>query len=190
MKTRLLIIIGIIFSGGFVIVNVYADCNINSDWSDAPCIDQIINNKLPQYQVDQWTDYYDYKGNKFMESKKQEMNNAINSDQLLEWIDISIQNQNVWQYYYFSGQAPNPNEYWQGVEFEHIPYVNYVDFRTASGEIIEVGCSSGLRASGTGTFGDSFLNSLKCNSVVTLILVLTLLGITVGVIFIIWRKRK
>jgi len=65
-----------------------------------------------------------------MESKKIEMNNAIENDRLLEWTDASIQNENVWRYYYFSGQAPNPYPYFEGVEFESIPQVNYVGFRT------------------------------------------------------------
>jgi hypothetical protein len=192
MKTRLLIIIGMILPVGFtfIIIPAYADCNINTDWPDAPCMDEIGNNHFPQHQVDQWTEYYEYKGKQFMESKKIEMNNAINSDQLLKWTDASIQNQNVWQYYYFSGQVPNPHEYLQGVEFKPIPYVNYVDFRTAEGEIIEVGCSSGLRASGNYNFGEDFLQFLKCNVSATLVPVFVIIGIIVGIVFIIKRKRK
>ena len=38
MKTRLLIIIGIIFSGGFVITNAYGMC-FESDGVPAPCFD-------------------------------------------------------------------------------------------------------------------------------------------------------
>jgi len=116
MKTRLLIIIGIIFSGGFVIANAYADCDINYDWPDAPCMDQ----GYQQHQVNKWAEYYDYKGEQFMESKRTEMNNAIKSNQLMKWMDESIQNQNAWQYYYFSGQAPNPYPYSQEWEFEPI----------------------------------------------------------------------
>jgi hypothetical protein len=71
-----------------------------------------------------------------------------------------------------------------------ISEVNYMDFRNTLGEIIEVGCSSGLRASGNYNFGGDFLQSLKCNLVVTLILVFVIIGIIVGIIFIVWRKRK
>ena len=185
----LLVFIELVFIS-LLIPQSFADCIINTDWPDAPCIDQIVNGHFPQHQVDKWIEYYEYKGAQFMESKKQEMNNAIESNQLLEWVDASIQNQNVWQYYYFSGQAPNPHEYLQGVEFEPIPHVNYVDFRDASGEIIEVGCSTGLRASGNYNFGEDFLQSLKCDPTVTLIPVFVIIGIIVGIIFIIWRKRK
>ena len=68
--------------------------------------------------------------------------------------------------------------------------VNYVDFRNATGEIIEVGCSSGLRASGNYDFGGDFLQSLKCNPVITLIPVFVAIGIVVVIIFIIKRKGK
>jgi hypothetical protein len=67
--------------------------------------------------------------------------------------------------------------------------VNYVDFRNASGEIIEVGCSVGLRASPDDSFGSDVLLFFKCNPVSALILVLVI-GVTVGIIFIVWRKRK
>lgn len=68
--------------------------------------------------------------------------------------------------------------------------VNYVDFRDASGEIIEVGCSMGLRASGNYNFGGDFLQSLKCNPVITLVPIFVLIGIVSGVIFVIRIKRK
>lgn len=189
MKTRLLIIFALVVSP-FVFSQGFGMCLVNEDWPDAPCMDEIVNNHLPQHQVDKWAEYYEYRGTKFMESKKIEMSNAIESDQLPEWVDASIQNENVWRYYYFSGQAPNPYEYLQGVKFEPISHVNYVDFRNASGEIIEVGCSSGLRASGTYDFGGDFLQSLKCNPAMTLIPVFVAIGIVVGIIFIIKRKGK
>ena len=38
------------------------------------------------------------------------MDKAVQSDTLQQWVDESIQNQNVWTYYYFSGKAPDiPN---------------------------------------------------------------------------------
>ena len=86
-------------------------CAINDDWSDAPCMDIIENGHYPQHQVDRWSEYYDYKGEKFMESKKQEMNQSIQNDNLQDWIDESIQNYNVWTFYYFSGEAPNSYPY-------------------------------------------------------------------------------
>ncbi|MCV0409618.1 hypothetical protein [Nitrosopumilus sp.] len=66
---------------------------------------------------------------------------------------------------------------------------NYVDFRNASGEIIEVGCSTGLRAFPNDSFDNDVLFFFKCNPSLTLILVLVV-GVIVGIIFIVWRKRK
>lgn len=100
--------------------HAFADCDINTDWTDAPCMDQIVNNTFPQHQVDRWAEYYDYKGAAFMESKKLEMNAAIQDNTLSEWVDKSIQNQNVWRYYYFSGEATNPFPYMESVGFETI----------------------------------------------------------------------
>jgi len=58
-----------------------------------------------------WADYHDYKGTEFMDAKKQEMTHAIQNNRLQQWIDESIQNYNVWTYYYFSGEAPNSSPY-------------------------------------------------------------------------------
>lgn len=66
--------------------------------------------------------------------------------------------------------------------------VNYKDFCDASDEIIEVGCGVNLRAFPDDTFGSEILLFFKCN-LYSLILVLVI-GIAIGVIFIIWRKRK
>lgn len=90
----------------------FAMCIVNEDWPDAPCMDMIINGHYPQKQVDRWADYYDYKGAEFMETKRHEMNQAIQNETLQQWVDESIQNQNVWTYYYFSDEAPGiPNYY-------------------------------------------------------------------------------
>lgn len=64
---------------------------------------------------------------------------------------------------------------------------NYVDFRTASGKIIEVGCSAGLRASPDDSLGNDALLFFKCNPSLTLILVI---GVIVGIILVVWRIRK
>jgi hypothetical protein len=50
----------------------------------------IENRHYPQEQVDYWSKYYDYKGEQFMESKKQEMNQSIQNDNLQEWIDNAL----------------------------------------------------------------------------------------------------
>ena len=76
------------------------------------------------------------------------------------------------------------------IESQLVEEENYVDFRDASGEIIEVGCSIGLRASSDDSFNGDFLKFLQCSFSAISLLVLMVLGILVGTIFIIWRKRK
>ena len=110
MKTRLLIIIVIVFLPS-LIVSVFAQCIVNEDWPDAPCLDYIINGYYDQNQVDRWADYYPYKGTIFMQQKRSEMDQAIKDDNLKEWVNESTQNRNVHAYYFFSGRAPNTGEY-------------------------------------------------------------------------------
>ena len=109
MKTKLLIIIGILSVGGFIVAvpTVHAQCTLNDDWPDRPCLDGSTKGSYSQIQVDKWRQYYDYKGSDIMESKKLEMNNAIQQNYLKEWIGGSDENYNVWTYYYFSGEAPD-----------------------------------------------------------------------------------
>ena len=95
----------------FAVDNSFGLCAENKDWPDAPCMDMIENGHYPQHQVDRWSEYYDYKGKQFMESKKQEMNQSIQDDTLQQWVDESNQNYNVWTYYHFSGEAPGSYPY-------------------------------------------------------------------------------
>ena len=111
------------------------------------------------------------------------MNNAIEASRLLEWTDASIQNENVWRYYYFSGQAPNPYQHLQGVEFEPISQINYVDFRDVQGEIICKGYNS----------GGGFLEYPECGPINQFVIhvLMILLPTAVSVSgFVIWRKRR
>jgi len=109
MKTRLLIIIAI----GILpaIPASFASCIVNEDWSEAPCLDTIANGWYNQDEVDQWTNYYSYKGSIFMEAKYLELSEAIKEDKVEEWTEESIENRNVYEYYFFSGRAPNTGEY-------------------------------------------------------------------------------
>ena len=109
-----LVLTGIAFIPG-LISDVSSMCVLNEDWPDAPCMDMIVNGHYPQEQVDRWADYHDYKGENFMEMKRQEMDKAVQSDTLQQWVDESIQNQNVWTYYYFSGKAPDIPNYHDAV---------------------------------------------------------------------------
>ncbi|WKT57353.1 hypothetical protein QVH35_08075 [Candidatus Nitrosotenuis chungbukensis] len=114
----LILPIGLIFLFGTTEKDVSASCTVNTDWPDAPCMDVIEGDHYPQDQVDRWAAYYDYKGAQFMKSKKIQMDNAIKEDRLIGWVNESIQNSNVWQYYYFSGQAPS--QYPQKIGFDII----------------------------------------------------------------------
>jgi hypothetical protein len=114
MKTRVLIIfaIGIVGISASAIPIVYAQCLVNEDWPDAPCLDGIINGHYPQKDVNRWAEYYQYKGTVFMEQKRSELDNAIQENSLQGWADRSIQNRNVYEYYFFSGRDPNTGEYY------------------------------------------------------------------------------
>lgn len=91
--------------------NSFASCIVNEDWSDAPCLDSLGNGRYNQEEVNKWSQYYSYKGTEFMEQKRSELDKAINENTLQEWADESIQNRNVYEYYFFSGRAPNTGEY-------------------------------------------------------------------------------
>jgi|CryGeyStandDraft_13_1057135.scaffolds.fasta_scaffold07416_6 hypothetical protein len=103
MKTRLLIIIGII-TFSFVIPQSFASCIKNEDWSDAPCMDNFPINRV-EFQLD-WAPYYEYKGSELMESKYVEMQQAINNGTFNEWND-DRENFNVYYYYLSTGKIQN-----------------------------------------------------------------------------------
>ena len=114
MKTLSPIIICIVMIS--LIPQGFSSCTVNDDWSEAPCLDQIVNGKYPQEQIDMWRDYYSYKGSIFMEQKYLELSDAIKEDRLQEWVDESIIHRNVYEYYFFSGRAPNTGEYSGGFD--------------------------------------------------------------------------
>jgi hypothetical protein len=81
--------------------NSFASCIANEDWLDAPCLDSLGNGRYDQEEVNKWSQYYSYKGTEFMEQKRFELDKAINENTLQEWVDESIQNRNVYEYYFF-----------------------------------------------------------------------------------------
>ena len=93
------------------IPDAFAMCIENEDWPEAPCLDSIGNGWYNQDQVDRWSDYYSYKGSIFMEKKYLELADAIREDRVEEWNEESTENRNVYEYYFFSGRAPNTGEY-------------------------------------------------------------------------------
>ena len=94
----------------------FASCIVNEDWYNAPCLDTISNGKYDQREVDKWRDYYQYKGTEWMEQKRTEMEQEINNGTIKEWVYQSVQNHNVYSYYYFSGRAPDIREYHAGFD--------------------------------------------------------------------------
>jgi hypothetical protein len=84
----------------------FAQCVVNEDWSQAPCLDVIMNGCYDSEDAKIWMDYYDYKGESLMESKRMEMKNAIDEKRLQEWKSQSHENSNVWQYYHLKGEVP------------------------------------------------------------------------------------
>jgi hypothetical protein len=90
----------------FIMQYSFAQCFINEDWPQAPCLDHLINGCYDSDDVKTWMKYYDYKGESFMESKKSEMADAFEANRLSEWESRSSENFNVWQYYYLNGEIP------------------------------------------------------------------------------------
>lgn len=184
MKALLLVSIIISASMAFIVFQnspAFASCAPNTDWPDAPCMDLIEGGRYPQDQVDRWTAYYDYKGTQFMESKKIQMDNAIKEDRLMDWVDESIQNHNVWQYYHFSGQVPSP--YPQKISFDPISRnmtTNYVDFTNVYGQTMpcDVGAGFGTQA------GCDFQNLLK------MILVGVPTAVIIGAVIVLFNRRR
>ena len=110
MKTRLLIIIGMI-TISLLGYTQYADalCIENQDWSDAPCYGcRGCHPGLEQEKLD-WAPYYDYKGSTWMDAKKQQLETAIHNNSLREWFGQSNNgaHKNVHQYYFLQGDVPN-----------------------------------------------------------------------------------
>lgn len=208
MKTRFLVICTLILIGGPIpswfeeftgqefnhtrsielISSAFGQCVVNDDWPDAPCLDTIVNGRYDQKDVDRWTDYYQYKGTVFMEQKRSELEQAIKIDNLQNWVNESTQNRNVYEYYFFSGRAPNIVGYdGKFVEFMikesstiHDPYLDDESLRLAANKIGEY--TGG--GSGTPIFDISGFQLIPIS-----------IGILVGIgsflgVMIFWRKRK
>ena len=192
MKTRLLIIIAIIILP-LVFPQGFSQCIYNNDWPDAPCFDIGPVSHLEFNRA--WASYYDYKGAEWTETKKGEMNQALEQGVLEEWVD-ELENYNVYRYYLSRNEIQS-----------HLPYdgffvtidpnfvnpssqpeknkENKVDFRDSTGEIICKGYSS----------GGGFFEYPECGPIDqfvkrVLIVVLPIAGIITGTIFLIRRKRK
>ena len=98
-------------------------CALDNDWPQKPCYDEYPTPSFEQQRKD-WEGYYQYKGEGWMEAKKAEMDTAIKSGTLREWVEQGQQleqnsNFNVWWYYYLRDEVPpyggliveKPNEF-------------------------------------------------------------------------------
>ena len=112
MKPRILIIFSIVAFSIFGFMQ-YADawCSENKDWSDAPCYApyQFPSGSLDEKIKEDWMEYYDYKGEYWMEQKQYEMQQAIHNNSLEKWLELSESHHNVHQHYYLQGEAPDLN---------------------------------------------------------------------------------
>jgi len=195
MKTGLLIIIAMGIVILFTTTIVHAQCLVNEDWSDTPCLDDIINGRFNQDQVNKWAEYYSYKGTVFMEEKHSELEHVINEGNLQNWVDESDQNRNVYEYYFFSGRAPNLVGYSFGFdEFMidesstiHDPYTDDERYQLTSTKIplggtgIEFDEMMGISLI---SYGHQWILKI---TVFVLILIAISVGTVVSIKF--WRKR-
>lgn len=115
MKIRLLILLVFsvtLLSLGtiFAVPDAFGLCVPSTDWPDEPCYGCFgCYPGIEQEKID-WAPYYDFKGSEWMESKKQEMIQAIQNDTLFDWIESTPKTQahhNVHEYYFLLGEVPN-----------------------------------------------------------------------------------
>ena len=97
MKTILLMIIVMMFVFPVLISEGISQCVYNDDWPPAPCFDMGKVSKLEYKWA--WAPYYAEKGDELMKSKHSEMHDALRNGSIEEWVDASMQNWNVYNYY-------------------------------------------------------------------------------------------
>jgi hypothetical protein len=112
-----LIVIGIfLLVLTFTLPSVFADCSLDNDWQEKPCLDMPPYDKSELVQI--WDQYYLMKGQKWMEMKKVEMDFAVENQILEKWLSFGIptsqnfQNHNVYFYYFLNDQAPMVDGYY------------------------------------------------------------------------------
>lgn len=75
----------ILHLAGIILQPAYADCIRDSDWPEKPCLD--TPPYAEEYLKATWEEYYEYKGQVWMEIKKVEMDQAIKDGTLNEWVE-------------------------------------------------------------------------------------------------------
>lgn len=96
MKATLLIIIGM-FVFSILVPEGFSQCVYNDDWPAAPCFDMGKVNKFHYKWA--WAPYYIEKGGDVMKSKHTEMHDALKNETIDKWVNSSLQNWNVYNYY-------------------------------------------------------------------------------------------
>ncbi len=114
------ILLVLIFTIAIIPNPVSASCSGNIDWIEVPCEDSQPYPGADQMMLD-WHPYYDYKGREFMENKKLELVQTLDSGTISDWlgptssrydvndnenIDFS-EKHNVFFYYYFMRAVPD-----------------------------------------------------------------------------------
>ena len=99
------------------VIDIFAPCIDNSDWPSAPCYAP----PEPSFNVikKDWSQYYWYKGQDWMELKKSEMLESYSNGTLDKWLESGStdQNQNVYYYYYLNDQIPSSEGKYASEEF-------------------------------------------------------------------------
>ncbi|MCE9652423.1 MAG: hypothetical protein K8Q89_05120 [Nitrosarchaeum sp.] len=93
----------------YLVSNSFAICVINEGWSDAPCYTKRGEDPSLNQMKRWWSQYYEFKGTEWMESKKLELMQAIQNGNLIEWKkeDPDSSHHNVYMYYFLMGIIPN-----------------------------------------------------------------------------------
>ena len=113
MKTSVLIIIAGVMSPSSLLIaieDVSALCMPDSDWPGAPCYGCPSCHPEIEQEKKDWSGYFDYKGEQWMNQEKSEMLKVIEQHGLEQWLHHKSphhadSNRNVWTYYYLKGEV-------------------------------------------------------------------------------------
>ena len=163
MKTRLLIILFIFFVL-FPASDIFAPPSPN-EWPAAP---YCPGGCQLDYLKQKWSEYYDYKGEEWMELKKYEMISSIENGNLTNWLnqDPTQAHYNAFNYYFYKGEIPN-------IEGKFIDQVEQDMFFSDMKQNLE---------------NNQF--PLGNHTYINFTLLLAMIGGIACMIFIVWRKRK
>lgn len=138
----------LIFVGFFSVADntAFGLCMPDPDWPDAPCYGCPTCYPGIEQEKSDWEGYFEYKGEQWMNQKKNEMFLVIEQAGITQWLYhkssyYSESNHNVWKYYYLHGEVPRENGKYLG-EFDYPyqqPYEEYFEH-----SFLVVQCNDGL----------------------------------------------